>query len=491
MKKYYYYLLLACPFLLFVFVLNFPAPPWPDHIVYESVARDFFKTGIFRYLIWGDFDPTYLNFNFNNGPLYPFVHLVFLKLFGSTDPRIAFGFNYLLAFLTFINVSNILRLENRQKLFLALLAFNPLVYHYTNIARPEWLGLFIFSCLWRTLVARDEKLALWRYLLAGAFLALAALNHQFAIFYIPIVAYAIYRRENGWRRRSIALGLVAASTAFFLSPYLYYIGRHFADFKYQLFSNQISAGQGVAGGPLKFIKSFFVPLFYPSISFLTQTGKIPRWQADLVPFSVIVCIVALLIKWKKGLKLSPITIEAGVFWFILNLGCAFSTYSPYVTVSVSIFAVALIRDIFPDVSPRAVKVLVFAMIVAVLYQLWFYNSVSSKLFRSSDYRMAAECIAQKIPNGETLYVLAYPDPSVQLNNLRSDLDIRRYIDFEKYADAWKDIVPKRKYFVISPDRYLLDRFDYRGALRNEYNRGKFTEAICSSGNVSYTLWSRR
>lgn len=489
MKKPGFYLLLALPFLILIFVFNFPAPPWPDAIVYDFVARDALKTGLFRYLIWGDFGPTWLRTNFTVLPLYPAIHVLFIKIFGSTDFRLMTGFNYLLAFLTFLNIGKILRLESRQKLLLLILAFNPLVYHYTSIVRPEWPNVFLFSWIWRLLAADETRVSVKTGIVTGLLLALAALNHHFAIFFVPCIIYAVWRREDAWSRRFAITGVVFLSAAVFFSPYLYYAGANFADFKLQLFGNLME--ESAANGWFKFIKSFFVPLFHPSIGVFTQSGRIARWQADLVPVAVILCIASMIVKWRKKIPLSPITIEAFFFWLFLNLGCAVTTYNPYVTVSTSVLAIALLRDIFPEISPRFVKILAASLVMAVLYQLWFYNDVTTKLFRADDYLKATQCIADQIPRNETIYVMAYPDPSVELNNLRGDIDVRRYIDFAKYADIWKELVPKRRFFVISADRYNLNRYDYHSTLRNEFAEGKLTEHVCEYGEIKYMLWVRK
>lgn len=480
-KKVGFYLLLALPFLLFIFVFNFPAPPWPDAMVYDAVARDFLKTGIFRYMIWADFDPTYLHTNFNNGPLYPLIHIIFLKLFGSTDFRLIIGFNYLLAFLTFYNVGKILDLKSKRLLLLVILAFNPLVYHYTNVVRPEWFNIFIFTCIWRSLITRC-------YILAGILLALTAYSHQFAIFFVPCIIYSVCRREETWKARFVSLSIVALVTALFFLPYLYYIGSHWADFKLQLLGNQIE--HGASDSALKFIKSFFVPLFYPSVGFFTQTGKISRWFADLIPVSVILCFVAFAVKMKRYINLSPITVEAGVFWFILNIGCAVETFNPYVTVPISIFAIALLKDVLSEITPRFVKVTAVAVLAALSYQCLFYYEISSKLFRTSDFIKASECISQKIPVGEKVYALAYPDPSTQLSNLRGDLDIRRFTDFEKYSSQWAEAVKTTNFFITSDDGYFLGRFDYDSLLRNAIKSGLFVETKCNVGNINLNLFSR-
>ena len=477
----FYYLLFTVPFLILIFVFNFPAPPWPDAVVYDSVARDFMNSGIFRYSIFGDFDASYLRANFNNGPLYPLVHMVFLKIFGSTDSRLLLIFNYILAVLTFINISRVLRLSTEQLLLMVVLVFNPVIYHYTNILRPEWMNIFLFSCIWRIIP--------YSYIGASFLLALAALNHQFSIFFVPFVLYLVYRKEGTWMGRIRGWFLVCTFTALFLTPYLIYIFRHWGDFVFQLFGNQIA--ESASGGFLKFARSFVVPLFYPSISIYTITDRMPRWQADFLPFGLIAGIAALIFKWRRGIKFSDSTKEAFFFWFFLNLGCAVTTFNPYVALSFSVFAVALLRDIFPVITPRFKMAVGLVAVVGIIYQLVFYNKVADRLFRWEDYKIASACISNQLPDGADVYVMAYPDPSVELNNLRNDIGIKRYIDFAKYADAWKQIVANRKYFIVSNDAIYLNRFDYENALRNGIEAGLFSETRCEAGNIGYTVLKRR
>jgi len=476
------YLLIAVPFLIFIFIFNFPAPPWPDAVFYDSVARDYLQTGMFRFAIWGDFGPTFLRANFSHMPLYPALHLVLLKFLGSTDLRALLCLNYLFAFLSILNVSSILRLRGDQRLLLALIAFSPLVYHYTNIVRPEWLNIFLLTCIWRALIVPN-------YIAAGIFLALSALNHHFAVFFVPCVLCVIWSREGTWSGRVRGILIVAASTAVCMAPYIYYAASNFADFKLQLLQNQLP--ESVSSGHWKFLKSFLVPLFFPSVGPYTYSGLIPRWQVDLPAVAVIMSIAAVALKRMRHVSASKVTIEAGVLWFFLNLGCSVTTYAVYVQFFLSVFAVSLLRDVFPSVGTAAKRGIAAFVVIGMAYQLFFYHNVSSRVFKWNDYRLAGECIAKNIPPHATVYVLANPDPSAMLSNLRSDIDIRRYIDFDKYADAWKGAVAGSGHFIISSDKTVLNRYDYGFALRNDLEKGRLAQDVCDAGNSRYVVWSRR
>ena len=486
MKKYLFF---SLPFLLFIFLFHFPAPPWPDAIVYDSVARDFLNTGIFRYAIWGAYDSTYLHANFNNGPLYPFIHILFLKVFGSTDSRLLLTFNYLLAVLTFANISRILKLSGEHLLLMVILVFNPVVYHYTNIVRPEWLGIFLLSCMWRVFASYESKPPLRAYIFVSLLLALSALNHQFSIFFVPCVFYAALKREETLCAGIGKCLLISFCTMLFLAPYLIYAQRHWGDFLFQLFGNQIT--ESASGSIFTFVKSFVVPLFYPSIGVFTQTGIIPRWHADMLSLGLIACAFGLILKWRKKFQLSSSTKEAFFFWLFLNMGCAAVTYSPYVTVSFSVLAIAILKDAFPVVPRRLRTILISVAIIGIGSQVVFYSEVTRKLFQWKDYQKAVECLANELPRGADVYVMAYPDPSVELSNRRNDLGVKRYIDFAKYGSAWEVIVAKNDHFIVSDDAYNLNRFDYGNALRNGIGRGEFREVKCKQGNVGYTLFERR
>jgi len=438
-------------------------------------------SGIFRFLIWGDYDQTFVRTNFSHMPLYPAVHLLFLKVFGSTDSRLLLVLNYLLAYLSIINISNILRLEGRQKIFLIFVTFNPLIYHYTNIIRPEWLNIFLLTCIWRALASS-------RFIVAGCLLALAGLTHHFAVFFVPCVAFIIWHRETGWVRRLYGVGLVALTTTICMSPYIYYVISNWADFKLQLVTNQLP--ESVSNSNWKYVKSFLVPLFFPSVGPYNYAGRIARWQVDLPAVAVIASIVAIILKRVRHIKASPVTVEAGALWLFLNLGCSVTTYGVYVTFFLTVFAVSLLRDIFPDVAPAVRKwVLVFAAIL-IAYQIFFYATVFTKIFKTADFKEAVRCLSADIPQFAKTYVLANPDPSVELKNLRPDLDIRRYVDFEKYSDRWKAVVPDNKYFVISADKNVLDRYDYGAVLRTERKKGALKEKACDVGNSHFLVWSR-
>lgn len=481
-----YYLLFSVPFLILIFVFQFPAPPWPDAVIYDSVARDFFKNGIFRYIIWGDLDPTYLRANFNNGPLYPALHLLLLKLFASTDPRILIFLNYVFAFLSIVNLKKILKLEGEQIWLLVILAFNPMFYLFTNLQRPEWLGIFIFSWIWLLLDKRN-------YWLISFLLALAALNHQFAIFFVPCIVYGVLRREKELAVRFRSLLKLFCGTLLFFSPYLIYIACHFADFKYQLFGNQV--GHGTAGSILDLIKHFFTSFISRSMPIYTQTGSIPEWSARIFNVGSIFFVVSIVLMLKKRAKMSALTIEAGVFWFFFNIGLVLAPYfSPYVAFTLSAFAISLIRDVYPEGSKTLKKVLLTFVVLSIAYQLIFYWQVEKRLFNWHDMNNAIDCVADKLPENAKVYVMAYPDPSTLIVNKRNDIDIRRYIDFKGYEVPWQAVVKENDYFVVPADEGLVKHFaefDHGSALRKELERGKFQPFTCKSGNIAFDLLSRK
>jgi len=477
-----YYLLLALPLLVFIFVFNFPSPPWSDGMVYDAVGRDLLNNGVFRYFIWSDFDASYLRANFNNCILYPLVHLTSLKLFASTDSRILIFLNYLLAFLILINIKTIFNLKGNRLLLLVLFAFNPLVYQYTNFQRPELLNIFFFTSMWICLNRRS-------YILAALFLALSAYTHQFSIFFVPCIAYGIWRQERGFASISRSYLKVLVATSLFLLPFIYYTIIHFADFKYQLFGNQM--GMSSSSSLTAFARSFFVPLFAPSMSFYTITGIIPRWFANILNVGAIFALIALIIKFKNKTTFSAITREAGVFWLIINLGCSFQTYNPYVAVFLTIFVIGIFADLYPEIPTWLEKTLISVVIVSLAYQFIFFSWVKKDLFQWKDLTAATECIAEKLPEGAKIYSLAYPDPSIQLINLRPDLNIKRYIDFKKYAPLWEKTVKENNYFITSEDGYYLKRFDFNSTLRNEIGKGVLSGVECRSGNINFKLWTRK
>ncbi len=460
------------------------APPWPDAILYDSVARDFSSTGIFRYKIWGEFDPTYLAANFNNGPLFPALHLIMLKLFGTTDSRVMIILNLIFLLLATINIVHILRLVGKQRLLAALILCNPLVLNYMGVIRPEFLNLFFFTCVWR-LLARPTP---WRTIGAGVFLGLSALTHQFAVFFIPPALYLLARHSQTLRTTFKNTAILGLSTLIIVLPYIYYMGQHWEAFTFQLLHNQI--GESVSSGAWTVLRSFVTPLFYPSISVYTLTGVIPRGLADGLHLGLIFMIVALVGRWRRHMTLSATTWDAIAVWFMLNLGCAVTTFSVFVTFTVTVMAIAMVRDVYPTI-PRALRGAVCtAAILGISQQIYMYHLVKERLFRWDDYRLATTCIADALPKNAKVYVMAYPDPSVQLSNWRPDLDIRRYIDFPKYQTAWHHIVATTSYFITSKDEIFLNRFDHGGPLRHAISKNELHPTACTNGNVGYTLYSR-
>ena len=468
-----------------MFTNLFVTPPWPDAILYDTVARDFAQTGLFRYKIWGDFDPTYWSANFNNGPLYPALHWVLLKGFGSTDHRILVVLNFLLLLAGLWNIGRALQLKGRQWALLLIVLCNPLVLNYIGIARPEFLNIFLFTCIWRLLATATTSL--WRPLIAGFFLGLAALTHQFALFFVLPIAYLLYSTRPHWRNRLAAAGALTLGTLMSFGPYIYYIVQYWPDFTFQLFHNQI--GESASGGIVTLLRSFVVPLFYPSISVFTLTGQIPRWFLDGLPIALIFAIVALVAKYRRHISLSPTTRAALVVWLSMNLGCAVTTYSPYVTVFFAVFVAALLRDVFPG-FPKALRVGIgVAALLGVGHQLLLAQWVEKQLFRWEDYQAAATCVTEQLPQGVKVYVMAYPDPSNALVNRRPDLDVRRYIDFPQYREAWGNIVRGKPHVIVSGDGDFLKRFDHGGALQRDMTQGHAIPVNCASGNLHYILYS--
>lgn len=458
------------------------SPPWPDAILYDSVARDFLSTGIFRYKVWGDYDPTYLVANFNNGPLYPALHALILTLLGTTDGRVMASVNIVLLLLATVNIAGILNLIGRQRLLVILILCNPLVLNYVSIDRPEFLNLFLFTCIWRLLTNS-------RMIFAGILLGLTALTHQFAIFFIPPALYLVIRRGHGIRdiiKRVVILGF---SCLIILIPYIYYMGQHWTDFTFQLFQNQM--GESVSGGIWPFVHSFVTPLFYPSIAPFTLTGAVPRWFADGLHIALIFMLVALIGRWRRRTPISSTTWDALAVWFMLNLGCAVTTFSVFVTFFFSVAVMALLRDVYPSIPKTLRNALCIGALLGITQQLMMGILVRERLFRWENYQVASACLSDSLPQNAKVYMMAYPDPSVQLSNWRGDLDIRRYIDFAKYSSEWREIVKDNDYFVTSGDENFLTRFDHGGALREAIANHKVHPLDCTSGPLRFTLYSRR
>jgi hypothetical protein len=476
-----------------MFTNLFSTPPWPDAILYDTVARDFAQTGLFRYKIWGDFDPTYMAANFNNGPLYPALHLALLKLFGSTDHRLLVILNVIFLIASLWNVGRALQFKGRQWVLGLIVVCNPLVLNYIGVARPEFLNIFFFTCIWRLLSplpmgeGQGEGAAYWRPLCAGFCLGLAALNHQFSIFFTIPIAYLLYATQSQWRGRLTHAALLTLGTLVSFGPYLYYIAQHGSDFSFQLLHNQI--GESASTGLTVFLRSFVTPLFYPSISVFTLTGQVPRWVLDGLPIAMVLAIVALIAKWRRHAPLSPTTRAALVIWLAMNVGCAVTTYSPYVTFFFAVFVAALLRDVFPNV-PKALRIgISIAALLGIGHQVVVSMWVDKALFRWEDYQAAAACVAEQLPQQAKVYVMAYPDPSNALINQRPDLDVRRYIDFPQYCTAWEDIVRTQPFVVVSGDGNFLNRFDHGGALRQDIAQGRVAPHNCTVGTTQFIIYS--
>lgn len=455
-------------------------------MLYDSVARDFLSTGLFRYKVWGDFDPTYLAANFNNGPLYPAVHALILTLFGTTDSRVMATLNVICLVLATVNVARILRLTGAQRWLTVLLLCNPLVLNYVGIIRPEFLNLFLFTVIWRLLSSQPPNPL--RVITAGMLLGLAALTHQFAIFFIPPALYLIVHRGRGTSDIIKNITILGFSCLTGLIPYIHYMGQHWADFTFQLLHNQM--GESVSGGLWPFVRNFITPLFYPSIAPLTLTGAVPRWFADGLHLGLCFMLVALIGQWRRRTALSPTTWDALAVWLMLNLGCAVTTFSVFVTFFFAVATMALLRDVYPSI-PKALRTALCAgALLGISQQLVTGYLVRERLFRWENYQIASACLSDALPPNTKVYVMAYPDPSVQIENWRGDLDIRRYIDFPKYQRAWKEIVKASDYFVVSGDETFLTRFDHGGALRAAIAANHFETTQCTSGPLRFTLYSR-
>lgn len=464
------------------------APPWPDAILYDSVARDFLSTGIFRYKVWGEFDPTYLAANFNNGPLYPALHALILTLFGTTDSRLMMAVNCIFLLLSTLNIAHVLRLSSRQRMLTVLVLCNPLVLNYVGIIRPEFLNLFFITCIWRLLAPLSGILNSTRIVGAGIVLGLAALTHQFAVFFIPPSLYLIIRRGNGLTDTIKKMIILGFSCLLIFTPYLYYVWHHWTDFSFQLLHNQI--GESVSGGIWPFVRSFMTPLFYPSIAQFTLTGIVPRWLADGVHLSLIFMLAALIGRWRRRALLSPTTWDALVIWFMLNLGCAVTTFSVFVTFFFAVATIALLRDVYPDIPKALRNALCVGALLGLSQQLVMGHLLRARLFYWEEYQIASACLSDALPQNARVYVMAYPDPSVQLSNWRPDLDIRRYIDFTKYQTEWQKIVKTNTYFITSGDENFLTRFDHGSALRDEIKSSHVLPTECTSEKLRFTLYSR-
>lgn len=479
-SKAIYIAICAIPFL--ALALIFLAPPWPDTLSYESVARDFVENNVFRYRVWGDFDPGFWAANITNGPLYPAIHAVLIWTFGVADHRFLIAFNCLLAFLSMYNMGKILRLKDFQWIFLTIIAFNPLVLHTTQLARPEWCNVFLFTCIWRLLA---DGRSFFRLGVAALLLVIAALFHQFAIFFIPCIFLIIVKRSSTWKLAVSDILWMGALTTLFFGPYLYYMATHFGEIQNQLFGKRFT--ESVSPNGLEFLRNFAQPLFWPSAAHFTLSEIVPRWSVSIMHVSGVAAIVALIAKWRKRFYFSPETRQTGFIWLLLNLGCAVSSYSPYVTFFFSVFSAGMLRDAFPKPSRNVVLGVSVMIFLSTTSLVLFYSYVSQNLFHWSDYQSATQCLAEKLPPHSKVYVLAYPDPSTTLYGKRPDLDLRRYIDFYRYHSAWEVVAKTNSFFITSADGKLM-RFDHDGALLKEVRH--FDLQSCQSGHVHYHLWLR-
>ncbi len=482
-------LILLVPFLIVV-LFQFPVPPWPDAIMYDSIARDFLRSSIFRCAIFQDFDPVYLQANCDNGPVFNFLHLIILKIFGSTDHRLILLLNYTLVLLSTWNVAKVLKLHGREYYILCLVTFNPLVVHSANLIRPEWLNVYFLSWIWRLFACHYGRLPRpCSALITGFVLALTAQTHYFSIFFIPIIVYQCWiSEETLWPRVKTGLE-IALATALFLTPYVFYILYHMDAFRTEVLINQF--GANASHSVLKFLQHMLQPLFFPSSTIYTESNIIPRWLPVLFHLSMVAVVSGFIIKWRRHIVLSPTTRQAIMMWLLVNLGTAMVSYTPYVIFYFSVVAVALWRDLLPHLQWDFRKVLVSVIAASLTYSVFFDFLVARKLFNWKDYQNTVQCLSQQLPAGATVYVLAYPDPSVALSNLRQDLSIRRYSDFVRYKDQWAEITHKIHYFTTSEDGRFITRFDFGFALRDQIAAQQFQRTSCSSGPIHYILWSRR
>lgn len=481
--------LLLLPFLIVV-AMDFPVPIWPDAIMYDSIARDFQKSGIFRCSIFEDLDPTYLRVNFDTGPIYSLLHLAVFKLFGTTDSRIFVIINYTLILLSTYNIYKIFNLRGRELWLLCLIPFNPLVVHSANLIRPEWLNVYWLSWIWRLFATYYAQLSRPVFCaLIGLFLALAAQTHHFSIFFIPFVVYEcwISGKTLGQRIR-LAFGIMLA-TSIFLIPFGWYIVHHFEDFKIQVFTNQF--GTNASHSVLKFLQHVLQPLFFPSSTIYTETRIIPRWLPVAFHLSLIVALTGFFITWKRRITLSPITRQAIVMWGCIAAGTAMVSYTPYMIFYFAAVGVALWRDLLPHLRWNFRVILTVIILLSLSYSLFFDQLIARKIFNWTDYTNTVQCLNKNIPQNATVYILAYPDPSVALSKMRPDIKIRRYTDFSRYAPEWATIVANNPFFVTSADQRFLNRFDHGGPLRHEIAEGKLNDSICTSGPITTLFWQRK
>jgi len=480
-------LLLCLPFLV-VIATHFPTPMWPDAIMYDSIMRDFLKTHLFRCSIFSDFDPAYLQANFDNGPIYSLLHLLMFKLFGTTDSRILVVTNYLLVLLSCYNIGRILQLRGHEWYLLCLITFNPLVIHSANLIRPEWLNVYILSWIWRVLCNYNRSHYISTCILTGLLLALAAQTHYFSIFFIPFVIYECWISENTLKRRA-RLGLyILLSTFIFMTPYTWYILSNINSFKIQVLNNRLHTN--TSHSILNFLQHFLQPLFFPSSTIYTESNIVPRWLPVVFHLSLITAITGLIIKWRQKIQLTHRTQQAIAVWISICIGTSFVSYTPYMIFYFSVVTVALWKDLVPHLNWNFRIILASIVISSLTYSIFFDSYVAKYLFNWPAYQSSVQCLSNNIPLGAKLYVLAYPDPSVELSIKRNDLDIRRYSDFARYTKPWEGIARSINYVVTSKDSHFLQRFDHGNALRHQFDQGTFQNISCDVGPIHYHLWVR-
>ena len=218
-------------------------------------------------------------------------------IFGFFDARIPL----LVLFLFLLIVASlVVKDQDKKRLFLVLLAFNPAVLGYTLEGRSD---IYMFAFLFFGLYLLYIK----KYFVAGIPIALAFAVKQSAWPILPFYFTYLYFKKNNLKKTLIAISLFLVSFVIVIAPFLLWNPKAFLDSTIFYLSGSTEHSYPVSGYGLgKLLESFgFIKDVYAPYPFHI-------WQ-------LIVCIplLIILIKYfKKHSRIKTLILLYGIFLFV-------------------------------------------------------------------------------------------------------------------------------------------------------------------------------
>ncbi len=480
--------------------------PWPDDVAFLTAGRDLLENGIFRapYFAWAN--PSYDAANFNIMPLYGVFVYAWTKLFAIKETSFIYLGQQLLWLPLLAELWRFLKNQAVTKksalLVICTIVTMPVFIYATHVLRPEWaigvLGAILILRLWQFDENEAEKVKTRSIFFWSVLLAAAAYMHYNAIFLVPAVAILMLGK-NDFARRMKSVLLLCICTLLLMTPWLFYVVTHFAEFQTQFLEQTTRMYSHLQARPLW--EMFFIFLVKPCTSGIKNGDVyfVLMIIARCVSLAALLFLGVFAALTKNISKRTVKTIAIVIVTVLFCVKHSESWFRFYIDLTIALAVISAWLDVrkagFVKIS--AVSLILLA---AVNLEIFCKICVSypSDYFGKADFSNAVSCIAEKIDIKKGLVTNAIPDPSATLLLHKKDLVVHRMFDYLGSEKIWGELVARQKQFLTA--RFDVENFDGKNEIRFDYDHqlkamlekaeksGELETVICKNGAFDFYLY---